>query len=168
MANQQSNQNFILPSRGDKTAPQFDPKRLRELRRFFSELEYLFDRAGNVSNEEKKRHVTRYADVDACDLWETLSEFKDNTNTFKDFKKAIYELYPGSEGDHMYTVGDMDQVVGEWSRLEVKLLGDLGDYYRRFVAVTTYLVGKQQISKGEQSRTFMRDLPDQLQTEIRQ
>src|SRR6202790_3626460 len=38
--------NTLMPSRGDRSAPKFDPKQPRELRRYFSDLDTHFARAG--------------------------------------------------------------------------------------------------------------------------
>ena len=43
-----------------------------------------------------------------------------------------------------------------WSHIGVTTLGDLGDYFRQFIAITTYLCDKNRLSATEQSRTFVR------------
>ena len=57
-----------MPARGDRIAPKFDPTHLRELRRYFSDLDFVFGRAGIVNDTEKKQHAAQYVDVDTSEL----------------------------------------------------------------------------------------------------
>jgi len=77
--------------------------------------------------------------------------FSDATKTYLEFVAAIYTLYPGSEEERKWSVADMDKVVGERSRLGVISLGDLGEYYRQFLAITRFLRSKNRLSEAEQS-----------------
>ena len=157
-----------MPSRGDRSAPRFDTKHPRELRRYFSDLEYCFERAQIVDDQEKKSHACRFVDVDTSELWESLAEFADNTKTYTDFRQIIYSLYPGSEEECKWSVADMDKLVGERSRLGVLSLGDLGEYHRQFLAITTFLIGKTRLSTAEQSRAFARGFQAELWMRISQ
>jgi hypothetical protein len=56
----------------------------------------------------------------------------------------------------------MDKLVGERSRLGIISLGDLGEYYRQFLAITTFLRNKGRLSTAEQSRAFVRGFPPDL------
>jgi hypothetical protein len=47
-------------------------------------------------------------------------------------------------------------------------LGDLGEYYRNFLAITTFLRGKSRLSEAEQSRAFVRGFPPDLWRTISQ
>jgi hypothetical protein len=151
-----------MPVRGDRTAPRFDPKQPRELRRYFADLDFVFVRAAVTDKDEKKKHATRYVDVDTSELWETLLEFTDNQKTFEEFVTAVYALYPGADEERKWSVADMDKLVGERSRLGIISLGDLGEYYRQFLAITTFLRSKSRLSTAEQSRAFVRGFPPEL------
>jgi hypothetical protein len=61
-----------MPARGDRTAPTFDPKQPRELRRYFSDIELLFTRSNITDDQQKKASVCRYVDIDTSELWETI------------------------------------------------------------------------------------------------
>ena len=159
---------IAMPSRGDRSAPQFDTKHLRELRRYFSDLEYCFGRAQITDEAEKKKHACRFVDVDTSELWESLAEFADITKTYDEFCKAIHALYPGSEEERKWSVADMDKLVGERSRLGILSLGDLGEYHRQFLAITTFLIGKTRLSTTEQSRAFARGFQAELWARISQ
>ena len=121
--------NIPMPSRGDRSAPKFDPKQPRELRRYFDDLDFAFGRAAVTTDDAKKQHACRYVDVDTSELWETLAEYTDATKTYDEFKEAIYALYPGSEEERKWSVADMDQLVGERSRIGILSLSDLGEYH---------------------------------------
>ena len=140
-----------MPARGDRSAPRFDPQQPRELRRYFADLDFVLSRAGVLDIAEKKKHACRYVDVDTADLWESIGEYSDVQKTYEEFIKAVQSLYPGAEEERKWSVADMDKLVGERSRLGVLSLGDLGDYYRQFYTITTFLRGKQRLSAAEQS-----------------
>jgi hypothetical protein len=48
---------IAMPARGDRSAPQFDPKQPRELRRYFADLDFHIGRAAAMTDEEKKKHA---------------------------------------------------------------------------------------------------------------
>ena len=56
-----------------------------------------------------------------------------------------------AEEERKWSVADMDKLVGERLRLGVLSLGDLGNYYRQFYTITTFLRGKQHLSAAKQS-----------------
>jgi len=156
-----------MPARGDRSAPQFDPQQPRELRRYFADLDFAFGCAAITERAEKKKHACRYVDVDTADLWESISEFA-GAATYDEFVKAVHALYPGSEEERKWSVADMDKLVGERSRLGVLSLGDLGDYYRQFYTITSFLRSKHRLSEAEQSRAFVRGFQPDLWTRISQ
>ena len=160
--------NIPMPARGDRSAPRFDPKQPRELRRYFTDLAFHFNRGGVTDDAEKKKHACRYVDVDTSELWESLPEFSNAATTYAGFATAIYALYPGSEEERKWTVADMDQLVGERSRLGILSLADLGDYYRHFLAITTFLKRKSRLSDAEQSRAFARGFQAEMWTRVSQ
>jgi hypothetical protein len=157
-----------MPARGDRAAPHFDPQLPRELRRYFDDLDFAFGRAGITDQTEKKKHACRYVDVDTADLWESITEYSDAQTSYGDFVKAIYSLYPGSEEERKWSVADMDKLVGERSRLSIISLGDLGEYYRQFFTITTFLRNKHRLSEAEQSRAFVRGFQPDLWSRISQ
>jgi hypothetical protein len=157
-----------MPARGDRSAPRFDPKQPRELRRYFADLAFHIGRAAAMADKEKKKHACQFVDVDTSELWETLPEYSDATKTFEEFVKTVHALYPGSEEERKWSVADMDKLVGERSRLGVISLGDLSEYYRQFLAITTFLLSKSRLSKAEQSRAFTRGFQSELWLRISQ
>jgi len=96
-------------------------------------------------DQEKKHYACRYVDIDTEELWESRLELLDRAKSFSDFVQAIYRLYPGTEGQRQWLVADMERLVEERSRIDIRTLGDLGDYYRRFIAITTFLRSRNRL-----------------------
>jgi hypothetical protein len=147
--------NILMPAHGDHTAPKFDLTHPRELHCYFSDLDFIFRCAGITDNTEKKQYAVWYVNVNTSKLWEALPKYSNNTKTYSNFTKVIYALYPGSEKKHKWSVADMDKLVGEQQWLGVLSLGDLGEYYRQFLSITSFLISKHWLSTVEQSRAFV-------------
>ncbi|KAJ6529525.1 hypothetical protein DFH09DRAFT_1093944 [Mycena vulgaris] len=145
-----------MPARGDRNAPQFDSKKPQELRRYFTDLEYLFTRAAVTDSTEKKQHATRFLGVDDQEIWETLPSFGDAAKTYATFKAEVLKLYAGNDEDRRFSLSDLDALVGHFSRVGILSKDDLTSFYRQFLRITTYLVSKDRLSASEQSRSFLR------------
>jgi hypothetical protein len=146
--------NNIMPAHGHSTAPKFDSTQPRELRRYFNELELLFETCGIINNIVKKQHAFRYLDIDSCKLWESLSEYN-AASRWDIFRVAVHRLYPGSEDDRKWSISDMDKLVREQLHIGIIEVTDLGTYYRVFFNITQFLCTKQRISEAKQSRAFV-------------
>jgi hypothetical protein len=144
----------LMPLKGDRGAPTFNPDRPSELSRFFRQLEALFLRSGITSDEEKKDYVISYVDASLADLWEGIPSFKSATSTYDDFKAAVLECY--TDQDRKYNVSDLDMLIGERQRLGIRSLNELSEYHLRFQAVTSYLLEKKLIGEIEQFNAFVR------------
>nr|GAT45998.1 predicted protein [Mycena chlorophos] len=145
-----------MPARGDRTAPHFDSKKPRELLRYFSDLEFLFNRASVTDNAQKKGHATRFLEVDDQDIWESLPEFTTANKTWDEFKAAVTKLYPGSDKERKFSMNDLDALIGEQGRLGILSRGEYGEFYRQFLLITAHLIAKNRLSSAEQSRAFRR------------
>ncbi|OBZ76657.1 hypothetical protein A0H81_03899 [Grifola frondosa] len=154
-----------LPLPGERGTPKFDKSQPRTLGRFFTELNILFDRSGTTDAQKQKEAACRYVDIDEANLWMSLTEFNP-PDTFAAFKAAVITLYPGSDGERLYSVTDLDCIVGARTCLGIQNLANLAEYYCKFYAVSSFLIKKQRISKTEQCRTFRRGIPDPLWTRI--
>ncbi|KAJ3499308.1 hypothetical protein NLJ89_g10112 [Agrocybe chaxingu] len=157
-----------MPAQGDRTAPSFDPVKPRELKRYFTELEFLFDRAKVTDHGERKKHAVRFVDIDVADVWESLPQFSDANTSYDDFKKAVIKLYPDADEDYKYVLSDMDRVIGNRQRLGIQSLSDLADYHREFMAITTFLVAKERLATMEQERAFARGFQPEFWTLVAQ
>ena len=157
---------FHMPARGERGAPSFDRTKPRELVRFFEELEYLFTRAALDKETDKKKHVLRYVDFEIEQIWKTFSEYTDQTKTYVDFKNAILVHYPDASGDYVYSLRDMDLLIGERQRLGMANTLDLSDYHLKFLSITSWLIEKQQLGTLEQQRGYLRAFQPRLLASI--
>ena len=151
-----------MPARGERAAPSFDPAKPRELVRFFEELEYLFNRAALEQESDKKKHVLRYVDFEVEQIWKTFPEYTNAAKTYQEFKAAILIHYPDASGDYVYSLRDMDLLIGERQRLGISNTVDLADYHLKFLAITSWLIQKQQLGTLEQQRGYLRGFQPRL------
>jgi len=145
-----------MPARGERAAPKFDKTKPRELCRFFKDLEKLFTRVGVVLDTEKKDHVLDYVDFDVEEIWRTFPEYAAVASTYTNFKDAILLHYPDATGDYVYSLHDMDSLIGNCQRNGIHSANDLQDFHLAFVTITSWLVEKNQISDFEQRRGYLR------------
>ena len=157
---------FHMPVRGKRAAPSFDRTKPRELGRFFEELEYLFDRAALTKDSDMKKHVLRYVEFEVEQIWKTFAEYTDQTKTYKDFKNAILVHYPDASGDYVYSLHDMDTLIGERQRLGVSNTLELADFHLKFLAITSWLIEKEQLGTLEQQRGYLRVFQPRLLASI--
>ncbi|KAJ7140863.1 hypothetical protein C8R44DRAFT_726576 [Mycena epipterygia] len=158
-----------MPARGDRNAPTFDADKPHELRRYFTDLEFLFGRAAVTDNTEKKKHATRFLAVDDQETWEALAAFADVAKTYEQFKADVLKLYSGNDEERRYGLQDLDALVGHISRTGIYSKADVTTFYRQFLRITTYLVSKNRLSASEQSRSFLRAMqPASLLVKVEQ
>ena len=155
-----------MPARGERAAPTFDKTKPRELLRFFDDLEYLMERAAITSETDKKKQAVRYTDFDTEQVWKTFPEFKNNTTTYLEFKQAILVHYPDASGDFIYSLRDMDLLIGERQRIGISSTQDLSDYHLQFMSITTWLKEKKHLGELEQQRAYIRAFQTALLTAI--
>ena len=98
-----------------------------------------------------KQHTLWFVDCDTAELWEILPEFANMTASYQQFVDTVYKSYPGSDAERHWSIGDMEKLIGEASRVGISSLADLGKYHREFIAMTTFLIAKNCISATEQS-----------------
>src|SRR5271168_1804474 len=152
---------FYMPMRGERTAPIFDSNRARDLPKSFTELERLFRRANITDDNEKKKQVVYYTDIDTEQIWQYIPEFDEPTSTYADFKNAIMEFYPEA-AEFLYAITDIDSLTDERQQTSMTTVQDLSDYHLQFMAITTWLIKKGQLSELEQGRAYIRAFPAQL------
>jgi hypothetical protein len=157
---------YTMPMRNERTAPTFDSSKPRELSRYFEDLEQLMERATISDQQDMKKQVLRYVDFSTEQIWKTFPEFLDNNETYQDFKDAILVHYPDASGDFVYSIRDMDLLIGERQRLGINSTKDLSDYHLQFIAITTWLISKGQLDDLEQQRAYIRAFPLHLLSAI--
>jgi murein DD-endopeptidase MepM/ murein hydrolase activator NlpD len=148
----------LMPLRNDRGAPTFDTSKTRELGRYFEDLEQLFLKVGYSSpahDKEMKQFAVRYVDYDTEQLWRSFTEYADAT-PYSGFKDAILLNYPSASGDFVYSISDMDVLVGEKQRVGINTLSEMADYHMQFLSITKWLITKDLLSNLEQQRAYVR------------
>jgi len=153
-----------MPIRGERGAPTFDQKQPNDLGRYFEQLETLFARCQVQDDADKKKFAVSFVGSTVADSWEALPEYKDNAKTYVHFKERLFEIY--NQVSLRYILSDLDRLVGERQRLEMRSLQDLTDFHLRFNAVASYLLTNQLISIREQSQAYLRVFDDALQARV--
>jgi hypothetical protein len=158
-----------LPSQNKRSAPKFDNTKPKKLKRYFDDLQVLLD-LHNVTDETKHKHVAaKYiTDVEVESLWTSMPTYIDQTKTYNEFKDEIRGYYPGAKGDCAYTVQDLDMVIGHYVQTGIWNGEELGEYHRRFVLISRYLIDKNHLAKNEQSRAFFQGFTPALEEKVRQ
>jgi hypothetical protein len=152
-----------MPTRGSSAAPVFDKARPRELSRYFADLEILLDRAQVTIDAAMKTWAAYYIDFSSEQIWRTFPEFANPASTYQNFKDAVLAHYPDATGDYIYSVRDMDHLIGERQRIGISTMEDLADFHLQFLTMTTWLIEKKMIGPTEQGRAFLRAFQPTLQ-----
>lgn len=156
-----------MPSRGERAAPTFDKDKPRELSRFFSDLERLFIRANVINEDTKKDHVLEYVPFDVEQIWKTFPDYSSALSTYKDFKDAILVHYPDATGDYVYAPRDMEELIELRLRAGIQTTDDLQAFHLSFLAITTWLIEKDQMGDFEQRRGYLRAFQQPLLAAIK-
>jgi hypothetical protein len=154
----------VMPIRGERSAPTFDPTSPNDITRFFRQLETLFARCTVADDTEKKQHATSYVSSEVADSWEALTEFTDPLVTFLAFKNRLFVIY--NQVSLRYILSDLDRIIGERQRLGVRSLQDLSEFHLRFNAISTYLIANDLLSSREQSQSYLRVFDEGTQSQI--
>ena len=133
---------FTMPMRNECMAPTFDSTKPWELSRYFEDLELFMWYVKIATEEEKKKQVLWYVDFNTKQIWKTFPEFINNNKTHNKLKDAILIHYSDATGDFVYSIRDMDLLIGERQWLGINSTRDLSNYHLQFVAITTWLISK--------------------------
>jgi hypothetical protein len=78
-----------MPAHNHSMAPKFRPDQPCKLHRYFDELRHLFNNCQINSNEDKKKYVIRYLEIDSADLYLSIKPHTPMTTLFKLFSFFI-------------------------------------------------------------------------------
>ncbi|KAJ7493745.1 hypothetical protein FB451DRAFT_1164616 [Mycena latifolia] len=144
----------LLPARGAKTAPSFDGKAGR-LECYFRDVADTGQDTECTTDDELIQIALRYVDIDDEQLW---GRKKVNGMTFDAFKTEIKMLYPGSDGEKLYTWADLREVVRKAHEDSPKDREDFALYKRNFQRIGDFLKVKGKISDREMNEWFMKGI----------
>ena len=155
-----------MPARGHSTAPVFDPANPRTLRRFFQDLEFLFERTATGGDAERISWVVRYLPIDVADLAEALPESEGDA-TYEEFKVALTQLYPGAGAIKSYFVRDAQSLALRRGTTPIASIAEMAEYHREFKAITASLIKAGVYSITERDRLFIEGISEPLRTQVR-
>ncbi|CDO78001.1 hypothetical protein BN946_scf184723.g8 [Trametes cinnabarina] len=144
-----------MPARGHATAPMFDPEQPRTLHRFFQDLKTLFEQNGVKEDRQKKEWVVHYLPIDVAELCESLPEYYADGKSYNDIRQAIIALYPGASDKQKYFVVDVENLIARHAKSSIANISELSAYYRKFLAMTLYLICQGRLSAAEQLCLFI-------------
>jgi gag-polyprotein putative aspartyl protease len=143
-----------MPSRSHHSAPKFDSKPA-SLSPFLDEVEQLAESCG-LSNKQTIEWAVRYAPNDEKELWQMQEAV--GTDDWEQFKKEIFELYPGSTGERKYSIANLQTLIEKQALVNIEDSDDFGTYRRTFLTVATYLKKKARLTDREISIYFLQGL----------
>ena len=139
-----------------------DINKPRTLIRFFRELEALFTKAGITAETDKKEMAVQYVDMEVEDIWSAYPEFKDKNKAYTEFKNAVIDHYPEASGEFLYSLHDIDMLIGERFRIGIRTLNDLIQFHNQFEAITSWLIDQNHIDLKERDRAYVGAFQPQL------
>ena len=80
----------------------------------------------------------------------------------------IILYYPEASGEFKYSLQDMDSLIRERQRIGIANINDLSYYPLHFIAITTWLMKKNQLQDLEQQQAYLRGFQPALLTSIMQ
>jgi hypothetical protein len=155
---------YVMPIRGERSAPTFDQNQPNDISRYFRQLEALFARSKIEEETEKKQYATSYVSSEVADSWEAIPDFANKTKTYIDFRDRLYEIY--NQVSLRYILSDLDRIIGERQRLGMRSLQDLSEFHLRFNAISAYLMTHNLLSSREQSQSYLRVFDESMQSRI--
>ena len=72
-----------------------------------------------------KQHALWFIDCNTTELWEILPKFADAAASYQQFVDTVYKLYLGLDTERCWSIGDMEKLVGEVSRVGISSLANL-------------------------------------------
>ena len=151
-----------MPAHGECGALWFNPAKLHELHHFFNDLNFQFTQSQVVDEMEMKGHALWFVSCDTAELWEIVPKFTNMTTPYQTSVDAVYQLYPGSDVEQHW----LDNLVGETLRTGISSLTDLEEYYRDFIAITTFLILRNHLTAPRQHCAFTHGFPPELWSKV--
>jgi hypothetical protein len=144
------------PFRGVPGAPAFDGNPFH-LNRFFTDIDNMYKAIGSTPSDEDKITQTKlYLDVDTSDIWDTFTPPAGAAQfTWDTFKQTVKTFYPGSDGNRLYSVTDLERYVLDSATKGIFTRGDLGEYLREFARISSHLKSQNRIDDRGIDRLFI-------------
>ena len=136
---------------------------------FFDDVAELAKRA-QLSEKDAITWACRYAGLDS-DCWKSLPCLKADraaSLTLDEFKKEVLGCYPHLSEDRRYTYHGLKLLVKRTQDYRTMSLMDLGDYYRKFLTFSNYLIDRGHLSEHERDTLFLQGFPRPVRANVLQ
>lgn len=124
----------------------------QSLKQFFDEMEIL-GRECSLSQLELIMHTIRYLDGNNYKIWNSCPAAHDGD--WLRFQCSITVLYPGAEDKNWYTVTNLKIFIENQAVVPMQDQIQFGNYYRKFIIMSNWLLDQGHISCQEQNKMFM-------------
>jgi len=159
---------FNMPMSNSRDAPRFSPEP-NSFDYFFEDVAELAQRAG-LSEADTIKWAIRYAGAES-ESWRQVSCLAPGrapAPTFAEFKEEVRRVYPHLSASRRYTHEDLERLVARTQDYVGMTRDDFGDYYRRFITYTAYLISKDRLSKRERNTYYLRGFPQPVRARVLQ
>ncbi|KAG5641420.1 hypothetical protein DXG03_005254 [Asterophora parasitica] len=141
-----------MPGRNSHNAPIFDGKTIRELGRYFSDLELLFADCGITDKVEQKAYGCRYLNFDNHTLWRSVDRYA--TDSYAAWKAKFFKLHPGSKENARFSQVDLVNLLTAARSTVIRSLAELGEFHHTFLNITNFLISKGILADMECNKEF--------------
>ena len=151
-----------MPTRNHHSAPKFDNKPT-SLSPFLDEVEQLAESCG-LTQKQYIEWTIRYAPNEERELWEMQESV--GTEDWEQFKKELFELYPGSTGERKYSIANLQSLIDKQAMSNIEDADEFGVYRRTFLTMATYLKKKNRLTDRENSIYFLQGLDPSFRSKV--
>ncbi|KAG6834159.1 hypothetical protein H0H93_011497, partial [Arthromyces matolae] len=120
---------LLLPT--NRNAPRFDGGKPKEILRFLSQMETMFNNAGITDDEDRKAKIVEYTDPETEAEWKGFDTY--TKGTWSEFVSEIKSSYPEAEVE-VGSVANLEKICREHARLSQKEASELYSLVRKFRA----------------------------------
>ena len=137
-----------MPLCGTPNAPKFDGKMPSELPCYLEDIE-LLGNAAVITIEQKIKAALRYAILDEAKVWQMLLEATAVLADWDAFVAAVKKMYPGCKGTDRYSRGDVQYLLQDYQRRNMRNQDELREYTRVFQKISMVLLANGKLADTE-------------------
>ena len=154
-----------MPMANSREAPRFASDS-SSFDTFFEDVEELATRS-KLEDSAKIKWAIRYAGAES-EPWKSLPcMIADRAApTFAQFKSEVLLCYPHLSDNRRYTNSDFDRLLERTRSYQEMTRDDFGEYYRKFITYSSYLVAKDRLSERERSNGYLKGFPQNVRSRI--
>ena len=149
-----------MPVPNTSRAPKFDSQNPSQIPIFFASVDLLAADAG-LSQKDRISWARAYAPTEQS-LWTTFPEVQGDD--YQAFVARVLRLYPGATD--MFTSRDLEALIQKQSSLPMSSEQELGEYYRQFLRISSYLLQRNALSPNQVGERFLMGLPKSIRLEV--